>query len=278
LSLAFHANEALRKPKQYGVVRDVLMCAYILKTELVGGHVGGVGRAASEVAKSFSRETSAPERFAAPRMMDRRPMPLGGTPKRVFDILGAVIALVLLAPVMILAGALVRLVIGGPVLFSQRRVGFGGKTFVCYKFRTMVLEADKVLHQHLQADPAAAQEWSQTRKLKNDPRVTCLGNVLRKSSIDELPQLFNVLRGDMSLVGPRPVLPDEMVRYGHHARAYLKARPGLTGMWQANGRSSVGYFGRVARDCYYARHWSLGLDLLLLIKTIPALMNFDNTA
>jgi exopolysaccharide production protein ExoY len=199
-------------------------------------------------------------------------------PKRIVDILGASIALLLLAPIMITVAGLIRLLIGKPIIFAQERVGFDGSTFVCYKFRTMVRDAGEVLDQHLLADPNAADEWRRTRKLRNDPRVTCLGNVLRKSSLDELPQLFNVLRGDMSLVGPRPVLPDEIARYGHHARAYLRARPGLTGMWQANGRSSVGYVGRVARDCYYARHWSLALDLVLLVKTIPALLNFDNTA
>ena len=184
----------------------------------------------------------------------------------------------MLAPIMILVAGLIRLLLGKPILFAQERVGFDGKSFICYKFRTMVRDADEVLDRHLLANPAAAEEWQETRKLKNDPRVTCLGNVLRKSSMDELPQLFNVLRGDMSLVGPRPVLPDEIARYGHHVGAYLRARPGLTGMWQATGRSSVGYIGRIARDCYYARHWSLGLDLLLVLKTIPALMDFDNTA
>jgi exopolysaccharide production protein ExoY len=210
--------------------------------------------------------------------VQQRAKPLGGAPKRFFDLVATSVALVLLTPIMLTVAALVRLLLGGPVLFAQKRVGFDGKLFVCYKFRTMVVDADEVLRQYLIANPAAAREWAETRKLMNDPRVSCLGNVLRKSSLDELPQLFNVLRGEMSLVGPRPVLPDEIGRYGHHAHAYLQARPGLTGMWQANGRNSVGYLGRIARDCYYARHWSLALDLFLLIKTIPALMNFDHTA
>jgi exopolysaccharide production protein ExoY len=250
------------------------MCAYILKTDFAGGRASGIGCAADEAVDSYSLEGPA----EAAKPMQRRAKPLGGTPKRLLDIVGASIALVLLAPLMLIVAALVRLLLGRQVLFSQKRVGFDGKVFVCYKFRSMVLEADEVLRQHLVANPVAAQEWLETRKLKSDPRVSCLGNVLRKSSIDELPQLFNVLRGDMSLVGPRPVLPDEIMRYGHRACAYLQARPGLTGMWQANGRNSVGYLGRIARDCYYARHWSLWLDLLLLIKTIPAIMNFDHTA
>ena len=202
------------------------MCAYILKADLVRGQSDGVERAA-----------------------DRRSTPLGGTLKRVFDVLGASIALVLLAPLMLFAAALVRFLLGGPVLFAQKRVGFDGKIFTRYKFRTMVLDAEKAHHYDL----------------KDDPRITCLDNVLRKLGIDELPQLFNVLRGDMSLVGPRSVLPDEIASYGHHARAYLSARPGLTGMWQVSGGNNV---GRIARDCYYARHWSLRLDIWLLFKTI----------
>ena len=119
----------------------------------------------------------------------------------------------------------------------------------------------------------AAKEWRE--RLRNDPRVDCFGNILRKSSLDELPQLFNVLRGDMSLVGPRPVVLEEIERYGRHAQAYFRARPGLTGMWQVGGRNDASYRARIAGDLYYARHWSLWLDVALLIKTIPAAMNFD---
>lgn len=207
-----------------------------------------------------------------------RTQPLGGLPKRGLDVLGASIALVLLAPIMLTVVGLVRLVMGGPAIFAHKRVGFDGRIFVCYKFRTMLVDGDEVLRRHLTSDPDAAEEWRTTRKLRNDPRVGCLGNILRKSSIDELPQLFNVLRGDMSLVGPRPVVPDEIERYGRHARMYLRARPGLTGMWQVSGRNRVSYAARIARDVYYARHWSLWLDLALLIKTIPAVMDFDKTA
>jgi exopolysaccharide production protein ExoY len=237
------------------------MCAYILKTDLVAGdHVyeRPAKRGAISVLVNSSPRGHRPEPAAA-----SQERPLGGTPKRIFEIVVA---------------ALIRLILGGPVFYAQRRVGFGGQMFVCYKFRTMVENAEEVLEEYLRTNPAAAAEWNETRKLRNDPRVTCLGNVLRKSSIDELPQLFNILRGEMSLVGPRPVQADELSRYGQRARAYLQARPGLTGMWQANGRSSVDYDGRVARDCYYARYWSVGLDLLLLVKTIPALLDYKDTA
>jgi exopolysaccharide production protein ExoY len=194
------------------------------------------------------------------------------------DVALASAALVLLAPIMLMIAALVHIRIGRPAIFAQKRVGFGGRLFTCYKFRTMRVDADEVLRRHLAADPAAALEWHETRKLRNDPRVGCLGTILRKSSLDELPQLFNVVRGDMSLVGPRPVVPEEIERYGRHARTCFKARPGLTGMWQTGGRNRASYTARVARDLYYARHWSLWLDLVVLIKTIPAVTNFHETS
>ena len=226
---------------------------------------------------------TASHRGRAPVRLDdaggaERPQPLGGIPKRVFDVVGASIALVLLAPIMLMAAVLVRVFMGGPAIFAHKRVGFDGRTFVCYKFRTMLVDGEAVLRRHLAADADAAEEWRKTRKLRNDPRVGCLGNILRKSSLHELPQLINVLRGDMSLVGPRPVVPEEIERYGRHARMCLRARPGLTGMWQVTGRNGVSYPARIARDLYYARHWSLWLDLALLIKTIPAVLNFDRTS
>ena len=204
--------------------------------------------------------------------------PLGGLPKRVLDITVASIALVLLLPLMLIVTALVRIFMGGPAIFAQQRVGVGGRMFTCYKFRTMVANGEEVLRRHLDADPKASQEWKETRKLANDPRVGCLGNVLRKSSLDELPQLFNVLRGDMSLVGPRPVVPEELAYYGRHVGVYLKARPGLTGAWQVSGRNRLSYAARVARDRHYVRHWSLAVDLAVLIKTIPAILKFSETA
>ena len=178
------------------------------------------------------------------------------------DVVLVSLAFVLLAPIMLMAAGLVRLVMGGPVMFAHKRVGFGGRTFACYKFRTTVVDGEK----------------EQGRHLAIDPRVDCLGNILRKSSLDQLPQFFNVLRGDMSLVGPRPVVPEEIERYGRHAQACFRARPGLTGMWQVRGRNGASYRARIARDLYYARHWSLWLDLALLIKTIPAVMNSDRTS
>jgi exopolysaccharide production protein ExoY len=204
--------------------------------------------------------------------------PLGGIAKRAFDIVLASIAFILLAPLMVVVSALIRIFLGGPVVFSQERIGFAGTIFTCYKFRTMVVNADEVLRRHLAANPEAAREWQATRKLRNDPRVTCLGRVLRKSSIDELPQLYNVLRGEMSLVGPRPVVAEELKYYGRYLRYYLKARPGLTGIWQTGGRNQLNYRQRVVRDTFYVRRWSIRLDFAMLMKTLPALLSFDETA
>ena len=209
---------------------------------------------------------------------DPAPQPLGGLTKRAMDVTLAGLLLLLCAPVMLLTAAAIRLLMGGPVVFGHKRVGYRGCPFVCYKFRTMAGNAQEVLERHLAENPEAAREWQATRKLSNDPRVTALGRFLRKSSLDELPQLLNVLNGNMSLIGPRPIVPDEMAHYGRDARAYLCTRPGITGVWQTNGRSSVSYRTRVACDRYYARHWSLGLDLKLLLMTIPAVLKFDQTS
>jgi exopolysaccharide production protein ExoY len=213
-----------------------------------------------------------------PLTRDSSNQPLGGRRKRVVDVTLGVAALILTAPIILLVATLIRVFMGGPIVFAQRRVGYRGRNFICYKFRTMSCNAQELLRQHLAANQEAAREWHTTHKLANDPRVSGLGHILRKSSLDELPQLFNVLRGDMSLVGPRPIVPEEVRKYGRHFHAYVRARPGITGMWQTSGRNSVSYSARVARDCHYARHWSLRLDLFLLLKTIPAVLKFDQTA
>jgi exopolysaccharide production protein ExoY len=214
----------------------------------------------------------------AARGQGMRNQPVGGRVKRAIDIVVAAAALVLLSPLMVIVAVLVGLSMGSPIIFSQRRVGFDRTTFVCYKFRTMVVDGDRVLREHLASNPEAAREWRESRKLRHDPRVSCLGHILRKSSLDELPQLFNVLRGDMSCVGPRPLVEDELANYGRYARECFSARPGLTGIWQVNGRSLCQYSRRIALDRAYARRWSVWLDLLILIKTVPAVLKFDEAA
>ena len=215
---------------------------------------------------------------AGVRHTEQSDKPVGGMPKRAVDLVGASIALLLLTPILVVLVVLIRVVVGGPAIFAQQRIGFRGKAFVCYKFRSMAVDAEEKLDQHLACNAEAALEWRATRKLRNDPRVTCLGKVLRKSSLDELPQLFNVLRGDMSLVGPRPIVSDEVECYGRQATMYGAARPGLTGMWQTSGRNRLTYRTRIALDRYYVRNWSLWLDLVLLVKTVLVVTRFDQTA
>lgn len=204
--------------------------------------------------------------------------PVGGLLKRIMDIVIACLALVLAAPVMILVGLLIKITAGGPAIFSHSRVGFGGKPFDCYKFRSMVANSDEVLKAYLDANSEARKEWEETHKIRKDPRITFFGLMLRKSSLDELPQLINILRGDMSCVGPRPIVVDELRRYGEHQAEYLGTRPGLTGLWQVSGRSSLDYENRVALDSQYVRNWSIWLDLVILLRTIVAVMRVDRAS
>ena len=201
--------------------------------------------------------------------------PIGMTPKRFVDVFLAMSGIVLLAPLLIICFIATVISSPGPALFRHRRVGFNGKHFDCLKFRTMVTDAPERLRRLLESDPLAASEWAATRKLRHDPRVTAIGAILRKSSLDELPQLFNVLKGEMSIVGPRPVTDEELERYGTSIGAYLACKPGITGLWQVSGRSSTTYDKRVACDTFYARNWSMALDAKIVIVTIPSLLVSD---
>ena len=202
--------------------------------------------------------------------------PIGGLTKRALDIAVASVALVLLAPLLLLVALLIRLTMGSPVIFSHARLGYDGRSFACMKFRTMVNDADAALQDHLVHNSAAHEEWKIDRKLRSDPRVTRLGSILRRSSIDELPQLFNVLMGQMSCVGPRPIVEAEIDRYGAYWVEYISALPGLTGIWQVSGRSRLSYERRVGLDRYYVRRWSFWRDIGLLIRTIPAVLRTDD--
>jgi exopolysaccharide production protein ExoY len=204
--------------------------------------------------------------------------PIGGRTKRVLDIVVASVALVLLAPLLLLVALLIRLTMGSPVIFSHTRIGHGGRPFACLKFRTMVNGADAALGDHLINNSAAREEWRIDHKLRSDPRVTRLGNILRRSSIDELPQLFNVLMGHMSCVGPRPIVAEEIPRYGRAWADYTKACPGMTGLWQVSGRNRLSYRKRVALDRRYVRRWSAMGDVWILLRTIPAVLRPEDTA
>jgi lipopolysaccharide/colanic/teichoic acid biosynthesis glycosyltransferase len=193
--------------------------------------------------------------------------------KRALDILGAGVGLVLLAPFFLIVALMVR-ADGGPAFFAHQRVGRGGKLFGCLKFRSMMVDSQARLEALLASDPAARAEWEATRKLKNDPRITRIGRFLRSTSLDELPQLINVLRGEMSLVGPRPVQEAEIDRYyGASAAHYMAVRPGITGLWQVSGRSETSYESRVALDVSYVSRPSLLADLSILLRTPIAVLS-----
>jgi lipopolysaccharide/colanic/teichoic acid biosynthesis glycosyltransferase len=193
--------------------------------------------------------------------------------KRALDIIGAGVGLVLLAPFFLIVALMVR-ADGGPAFFAHQRVGRGGKLFGCLKFRSMVIDSQARLEALLANDPAARAEWEATRKLKNDPRITPIGRFLRSTSLDELPQLINVLLGEMSLVGPRPVQEAEIDRYyGASAAHYMAVRPGITGLWQVSGRSETSYESRVALDVAYVSRPSLLADLSILLRTPVAVLS-----
>ncbi len=202
---------------------------------------------------------------------------VGDWRKRAFDVAFAASMLVLLAPFFLMVMILIKLSSSGRSLYGHERVGRGGRSFKCLKFRTMVSNGDEVLSKHLENDPLARQEWEATRKLRNDPRVNIVGQVLRKTSVDELPQLINVLRGEMSLVGPRPVVFDELRYYGGKKFHYLSARPGLTGLWQVSGRSDASYDQRVGFDSHYCENWTFGNDIMLICRTMPAVLTRRGT-
>jgi exopolysaccharide production protein ExoY len=191
---------------------------------------------------------------------------------RCFDIIGALLVLALAFPVMVLVALAVKLTSRGPVLFAHRRVGRHGRRFACLKFRTMVTDADDQLKALLDRDPAARAEWQRSQKLRRDPRVTSIGRFLRRTSLDELPQVFNVLIGEMSLVGPRPIVESEIPRYGRHFAVYCCVRPGVTGLWQVQRHAGTSYRRRVAFDVSFARARSLRLYLLILARTVPAVL------
>ena len=188
---------------------------------------------------------------------------------------GAAVLIVLLSPVMLAIAWRIWREDGAPVLFAHWRVGQKGRLFRCLKFRSMVRRADLVLAEVFDSDPGARDEWERDHKLRNDPRVLSIGRFLRETSLDELPQLFNVLRGEMHLVGPRPVVVQEIPRYGEHKRHYFAVKPGMTGLWQVSGRNNLTYAQRVALDARYVETRSLWMDLRILARTVSVLVTRD---
>lgn len=191
--------------------------------------------------------------------------------KRLFDIVIVIAGLPVILPV-ILVLALLVMRDGGAPFFGHRRVGRDGRTFLCWKLRSMVPDAEARLRDHLAQDPAARAEWDANFKLEKDPRITRLGHFLRRSSLDELPQIWNILKGEMSVVGPRPVTAAEIELYGVHVAEYQSLHPGLTGLWQVSGRNDLSYAERVKLDVSYARSSSLFLDTMIVLRTVRAVI------
>jgi len=220
----------------------------------------------------------------SPAMMDLalRPQgteagPVGGKFKRAMDILLALSAMIVLLPIIGMIVLLLKMSTRDSAIFSHQRVGYRGKSFKCLKFRTMVSNGDQVLADHFARFPAARAEWEADRKLRDDPRVTPVGRILRSSSLDELPQIFNVLQGSMSIVGPRPIVGAEIERYGVAYGSYQSCRPGITGLWQVSGRSNCGYEQRVELDDSYARKWSVLQDCWIIWKTVGVVIKREGS-
>jgi exopolysaccharide production protein ExoY len=242
--------------------------------------------AGSAIRLPFRSRQGAAERFRATearlthriinRRLAKKVRAANGVAKRAFDLIVASAALLFFSPAILTIILLIKVTDPGPILFRHTRVGRRGERFDCLKFRTMATDSEEQLAHILLTDPIAAEEWQNGQKLSNDPRITRLGRILRKSSLDELPQLFNVLRGEMSVIGPRPITRAELNRYGKDRRYYLLVRPGMTGLWQVSGRSSTGYDKRIGYDREYLEEWSWLGELWILLMTIPAILNTRN--
>ncbi|MDQ3509767.1 MAG: undecaprenyl-phosphate galactose phosphotransferase WbaP [Actinomycetota bacterium] len=188
--------------------------------------------------------------------------------KRALDLFGAVVGGLFISPLILLLTALIRLDSPGGSFYGHHRLGAGGEHFFCWKFRTMHEDADRLLDDHLEENPELRTEWEENHKLRDDPRVTRVGRILRRTSLDELPQLWNVLKGEMSLAGPRPIVDDEVGKYEEVYDLYKRIKPGMSGLWQVSGRSETDYAQRVATDSYYVRNWSVWLDIVILARTV----------
>ena len=198
---------------------------------------------------------------------------MGNVVKTAFDYILTLVGAVFISPLLVYIAYRIKKEDPGPVFFAHTRIGKNGKPFPCFKFRSMVVNSQEMLQKYLAENPAAREEWERDFKLKDDPRVTPIGKFLRSTSLDELPQIFNVLRGEMSLVGPRPVIQEELDKYyGETAKLYCTVKPGITGLWQVSGRSDIGYDERVALDATYIKYRSMWGDIVILWKTIGVVL------
>lgn len=231
---------------------------------LFRGRQNAAGRSRLYPARSPHRITD--------RRLIRKVNAANGRAKRAFDLMLSSLLLLFLAPAFLTTALAIKFNDPGPVFYRHTRIGRKGKRFACLKFRTMATDSEARLAHLLATDPHAAAEWLETQKLRADPRVTSIGAFLRKTSLDELPQLWNVLKGDMSMIGPRPITRDELARYGRDRKYYLLVRPGISGLWQISGRSSVSYDRRVQFDREYLEDWSWGRELKIAALTLPAVV------
>lgn len=225
------------------------------------------------IAKNCNRVERRKSRYVPPKIRSRKRI-IAKDPIeiRALDVVASLSLLIILLPVMLIVALSVFIANPGPILFKQKRIGRFGRMFDCYKFRTMAVDAEARLENLLATDEQARKEWERDHKLKNDPRIVGIGNFLRKSSLDELPQLFNVLRGDMSLVGPRPIVLAEKEKYGRYIAEYCLVRPGITGLWQVSGRNDVSYRRRVAFDVVFARKGGIKEYVNILVMTVPSVL------
>jgi lipopolysaccharide/colanic/teichoic acid biosynthesis glycosyltransferase len=242
-------------------------------------HAGSIGIPAQESARLSARsalDTHRGSHRITDRRLIRKVRVANGGGKRALDVIVASFALLFFAPAFALIALLIKASDNGPIFYSHRRIGRHAERFMCLKFRTMAVDAEERLAHILLTDPAAAAEWRETQKLRCDPRVTKIGAFLRRTSLDELPQFWNVLRGEMSVVGPRPITRAELNRYGRDRRYYLLVKPGITGLWQVSGRSSTTYDTRVRFDRQYLEEWSWLGELWIMLMTLPAILKTND--
>ncbi|NPV90423.1 MAG: undecaprenyl-phosphate galactose phosphotransferase WbaP [Firmicutes bacterium] len=262
------ANAVIAVPRMYG--EDLVQLAYKLKHStrnvIVAPDIAGMSITGGQITHLFD------EKILLYSTQNNLVRPLNMLIKRLFDIIVGFSIFIFLFPVLLLISLMIKIDTRGPMGFSHKRVGKGGKEFNCYKFRTMATNSQEILQRLLETDPEIKKEWEENFKLKDDPRVTRVGKILRRTSLDELPQILNVLKGEMSLVGPRPIVMDEVPKFGKYAPDYFMVLPGITGLWGVSGRSDIEYNERVQMEAWYVRNWSLWLDITLLFKTVGVVL------
>ena len=257
--ISFDSSDTARRQAWISVIDQCFQRIILIPDMSVGGRVWVRAVAIGRLAGIMLRQN----------LLDPRRMAL----KRGIDLLCTLTGGIVAFPLLFVLAVAVRFDSKGPVLFRQSRIGRGGRHFTVYKFRTMAANAAELLEKHLAENEDARIEWEADQKLRNDPRITRVGRFLRKTSLDELPQLINVLKGDMSIVGPRPIVDSEIKKYGEDFELYTRVRPGITGLWQTSGRNDLSYADRVWLDRHYVCNWSVWLDILIVIRTVPEVLH-----